>query len=252
MILLLALAIVQADPPPDPHCPQGDLAIPRPPGSVCVGRLTEGYAFSMIWPREAATLPALDALLRQDAERSQRWIASETRRYRADRDGTEGTPLQLSYEAGWTVTAIVPQLAAASSAHSYYVGGAHGGIEFRVILLDRRRGRQIRLDDLFADPDAGLAAMQISFCRQLRSETLERRGADAEQPECPFAGEQPVSLVADATGRITAMRALLNPYVVGSWAEGPYEFDFPVTAAMLGVLKPEFRAAFAAGESGGS
>lgn len=54
---------------------------------------------------------------------------------------------------------------------------------------------------------------------------------------------QPVSLAAE-NGRIRAFSALLGPYVVGSYAEGPYELRFPVTAEIVALIKPRYRAAF--------
>ncbi len=264
MILLLALAIAQAepaseaasDPSLDPRCPRGDLlsGAPPAPGSVCVGRLTEGYGFASIWPAEAAAVPALDRLLRRDAAGSERWIAAETRRYRREAADSEGEPMRLSYEAGWSVDAIGPTLASIWSARAFYTGGAHGGMEYRVILLDRRRGRQIRLADLFADQSAGLGSVHGSFCTALRAEANDRRGPGGTVPDCPDAATQPISLVAGPDGTIRSMRALLNPYVVGAWAEGPYEFDFAVTPDLIAALKPEYRSAFAvpSGSVGGS
>lgn len=245
MILLIALALAQAEAPPDPACPQGDLAVARGPGSVCVGRLTDAYLFSSIWPAEAAAVPALDALLRQDAAESERWIAAQAQRHRREAAEAEAEPVRLSYEAGWTADAIVPAPAALSSARSTYTGGAHGGIAYRVILFDRRRSEPITLGDLFADRNAGMAVVQRAFCDGLRAELRNRRGDEARDEQCPLAGDQPISLVAGATGRITALRALIPPYVVGSYAEGPYEFDFAVTDDLIAALKPDYRSAFA-------
>ncbi len=247
MILLLALAIVQADPPPDPACPQGDLAFPRAAGSTCIGRLNEGYQFSSVWPAEAAALPAVDRLLRRDAAGSERWIAAETRRYRREVAESEGEPMRLSYEAGWHVDAIGPSLVSLSSTRGFYTGGAHGGMEFRVILFDRRQGRRIALADLVENQAVGLGAIHGSFCRVLRAQAADRRGPDGPVPDCPDATTQPISLVASPDGRIRSMRALLIPYVIGSWAEGPYEFEFPVTHDLMASLKPAYRDAFALG-----
>jgi len=40
------------------------------------------------------------------------------------------------------------------------------------------------------------------------------------------------------------MRAALDPYVIGGWADGPYEIDFPVDARMIGNMKQRYRVAF--------
>ena len=93
-------------PPLDPRCPQGDLNAERGPGSVCIGRLTEDYAFAFIYPREAAAIPRLDAYLRNEALRAEVWLERQVAELRAGDPG-ENRP-RLSYEAGWHVDAGCP------------------------------------------------------------------------------------------------------------------------------------------------
>ena len=38
---------------------------------------------------------------------------------------------------------------------------------------------------------------------------------------------------------------IADPYVAGSYAEGAYEVTLPVTRAIIGTVKPEYRGAFA-------
>jgi hypothetical protein len=40
---------------------------------------------------------------------------------------------------------------------------------------------------------------------------------------------------------------IADPYAAGPYAEGSYEVTLPVTPALLKAVKPEYRAAFAAG-----
>jgi hypothetical protein len=75
----------------------------------------------------------------------------------------------------------------------------------------------------------------------------ERRGTDESATECPAAKEQPITLRPGADQRFDSFYALLNPYVAGSWAEGPYDFAFPVTAELIALIKPEYRDAFVVG-----
>lgn len=229
----------------DADCPRGDRDLPDGPGSVCIGRLADHYSFAFAWPAEAAAIPALDALLRAEAARQEAWLRGEVEAARPEREEAGGEAPGFSYEEGWTLDADRPELAAASGSATAYTGGAHGGLAYHTILVDRSRGSRIALADLFADRAAGLAALQASFCRALLAEVRDRRGETADV-ECPALAEHPVTLVEGEDGRIGALTALLNPYVIGSWSEGPYEVSFPVTPATMTALKPEYRGAFAA------
>ncbi|HYJ51841.1 MAG TPA: hypothetical protein VEW04_01595 [Allosphingosinicella sp.] len=246
--LFLPAAALAQDPPPDPLCPLGDMAFARPAGSECIGRLTSGYAFALVYGAEIRAIPPLEALLREEARRGEAWIADRAREWARERRKAGGDVFPLSYEALWSAEAS-PELAAASGSIAHYTGGAHGGIEFKTILLDRTRGRPIALADLFTDPARAMALVQQGFCAKLREEMGERRGTDESGMECPTAAEQPITLNLGASARFDSFYALLNPYVAGSWAEGPYDFAFPVTAELLALIKSEYRSAFAVGAS---
>ncbi len=233
-----------ADPPPDPACPQGDLAAPRGPGTICVGQLTGAYAFSIVYPAEAAAIPALAALLHYEVLRAERWL----------REQKGEAPGRISYEAEWRVDAMTPELIALSGTVATYAGGAHGGIEYRTILFDRGRDRAMRFGDLFrvgpfehdllGERPRGLGAVQHAFCGALAAEVRARRDEAKPEIRCPDVDAQPVTLLCGPRGRIEAMRALIAPYVVGSWAEGPYEVDIPVDARMISAMERRFRLAF--------
>jgi hypothetical protein len=240
---LLAATLAQ-DPPRDPSCPLGDMALARPAGSECIGRLTRGYAFAFVYGAEIKAIAPLEALLREEAQAGEAWIAERAREWARAREETGGDAFPLSYEAIWSAEAS-PELAAASGSIAHYTGGAHGGMEYETILLDRRRGRLIALADLFTDPARASPLIQQGFCAALREAMGERRGTDESGTLCPTAAEQPITLKLGPGGRFDSFYALLNPYVAGSWAEGPYDFGFPMTAELVGLIKPEYRGAFA-------
>ena len=235
----------------DPRCPQRDLNAPRSPGSVCIGRLTEDYAFSYIYPREAAAIPRLDAWLRNDALRAEVGFERQVAGYRASFP-SENAP-RGSYEAEWQVDARLPELLAMSAAVGTYTGGAHGGIAYRTLFFDPRRNRRIGLDDIFTigalehdllgQRPVGMGAVQSAFCRALTAEVRERRDGVVEV-ECPSVERIPLTMICGEHNRIEAMRALVAPYIVGSYAEGPYEVDFPVDAMMMAAIKRRYRPAF--------
>lgn len=250
LLVLSASAPAQeaAAPPLDPTCPREGVDRPIGRAWLCDGRLTPDYAFAFVYPAAAAQSPALMTRLREQAEEDQARLARETAAFGGERPGL------FTYDAEWRMDAFTPELAAASGAIRTYTGGAHGGLEYRTILIDRRDDRRIRLNELFA-PNLfetslfgrrirGMRAVQASFCRALTADVRERRANPTAVVECPDIEEQPVTFVCGARGRIEAMRALLNPYVAGSWAEGPYEVEFPVDARMIGNMKRRYRVAF--------
>ena len=242
LILALAAAVAQ---PAWETCPNGDMELPRAGGDVCIGRLAPNYAFGFGWTAEAAAIPELDALLRAEAAQREQWMREQSEAAWAERLEAGAEPMRFTYEEGWSLDLNRPELAAASGSAQSYTGGAHGGIAYHAILLDRRRGERVALADLFTDAGEGLAAVQASFCPALLRDVRERRSdEEVAEIECPMASEHPITLVAGFDDRAIGMLALLNPYVVGSWAEGPYDVAFPMTPRLMAALKPEYRGAF--------
>lgn len=252
-LLLAALAFsapAGAQPPAgaenDASCPAGDRELPRGPEWTCIGRVTGDYRFAFVSSKAIERVPELDEAVRGEADRAEAWIAAQARE--------QGGGRPLSYEALWELDAALPEIAAASGSISHYTGGAHGGIEYKSVLIDRQRGQAIEFADLFearaleirdlGDRTTGILAVQAGFCRALTAEVRERRGDGAAEIECPAIESQPVALVCGPNGRIDHFRALLNPYVAGAWAEGPYEVDFPLDTVMMEEMKGRYRPAF--------
>ena len=248
--LLLAAPAFGQDPaekPLDPQCPRQGEGRPTGADWLCNGELTRDHAFAFVYPAASQTIPVLKRLLRDQAVRDRALLA-------LDAAAAGERPIPYSYDAEWRMDAVTPELAAASGTVQTFRGGAHGGLEYRTILIDRRGDRQIRLNELFA-PNLfenslfgrkirGIRAVQASFCRALTARVRARREQPAAEIACPDVEAQPVTLVCGPRGRIEAMRALLDPYVVGGWADGPYEVDFPLDARIIGNMKRRYRVAF--------
>lgn len=240
-------------PAQDPNCPREGSDRPTGPEWACNGRLTPAYAFAFVYPASAAQVPALKAELRAQALRDEFRLAAEADALAGRRaPGGPAIP-RLRYDAEWRVDAVTPELAAASAEIATHAGGAHGGIEYRAILVDRRDDRPIRLVDLF-EPNLfehsllgqrlrGMRAVQAAFCRALTALVRERGGEPAEV-RCPGIEDQPVTFLCGPRGRIEAMRAMLSPSVAGSWADSSYKVDFPVDARMVGNMYRRYRVAF--------
>lgn len=257
MILIAALVLATPlaardapDPAADAWCPRGDRDLPRGPEWHCYGALTDDVSFAFVYPRSVEREPVLDTLIRIEAGIARDWLTEQAAAAHAE---NPEAPRQR-YEAAWRVDAMLPEIAAASAAISHESGAGHGGIEYRTVLIDRREGRAIAFSDLFALGDFettllgyriwGMRSVQGGMCAALTAEARKRRGDAAPAIECPAVERVPITLICGANGRIDTMRALLNPEVAGSWAEGPYEVDFPVDAAMMAAIKRRFRPAF--------
>lgn len=237
LFLLAASAPAQqpAGRPLDPLCPRQGADRPLGAEWLCSGELTPDYAFAFVYPAAAQSIPALKELLRDQAERDRALLVGEVWR-------TGRPPVRHGYDAEWRMDAVTPELAAASGAVRTFRGGRHG-LEYRAILIDRRADREVRLNELFA-PNLfenslfgrrirGIRAVQASFCRALAAQ-VRAQGSDPAAMACPDIEAQPVTFVCGPRGRIEAMRALLDPYVV----------DFPVDARIIGNMKRRYRNAF--------
>ena len=239
-----------ADPPLDRYCPAVERQLPRGPDWLCYGTLNEDYSFAFAYPKAVERVPALDASIRREAEAAETWIVEQVRE---SRDESRTTP-PMRYEAAWQIDALLPEVAAASAAISHYTGGAHGGIEYLTVLVDARAGRRIGLGDLFepglfesrdlGDRIEGMRAVQRVFCRALTAAVRARRDDPAAEARCPAVERQPVTFLCGENGRIDRFRALLNPTVVGSRAEEPYEIDIPIDARMMAGMHRRYRPAF--------
>lgn len=93
-------------------------------------------------------------------------------------------------------------------------------------------------------------ASRTSYCCGLNAERIKRGRSIGEPPEqlpgCPSISEL-TFLVGSSNGQnLNRLTLHADPYVVGSYAEGAYEIDLPVHAAVLDAVKPEYRVAFGA------
>ncbi len=93
--------------------------------------------------------------------------------------------------------------------------------------------------------------MSEAYCKALDRQRAEKRqvplpleGEDWMVDCPPLAKQVVVPVDANGDGRIEAFRVLLPPYEAGPYAEGSYEVDVPVTGAVRGLVKPEYRRMF--------
>lgn len=218
---------------------------------VALSEETDHFQFDLAYPPQVAAIPALARKLEADARGVQREMSAEARAIKADA-AANGYPFNPhGYGAQWQMVADLPGYLSLSNAFSTYSGGAHGMYGMEGYVWDKANGRGFASEALFQSPGGLGAMMGDALCAALDRERRARRGdetIDGMFAECPGLDEATI-LVGSANGRtFDRITVYFGPYVAGPYAEGPYELDFPVTAAMLGAVKPEYRAAFSAGK----
>lgn len=209
--------------------------------------------FAYAWPAAVSAQPALAALLAAERDR----VLAEEKAEWAGAIG-ESPPdcmacRNRSYAMEWKVVAETPRWLSLSGAFSTYTGGAHGMYGLRSLVWDKVARRAVDGAALFRSPAALDAALGPKLCAALNAEREKRRG-ETVVPSADGLGfdscqqvKDATVLVGSSTGRaFDRIGIWFGPYVAGSYAEGAYELDFPVDAAVRRAVKPEYAAAFAA------
>lgn len=214
-----------------------------------------GYReFSYAWPEAVGAQPALVRLLTAERDRLLAQEKSEYAAAIADAPADCVTCRNRSYAMEWKVVADTPGFLSLSGDFSTYTGGAHGMYGLRSLVWDKTKGRALEGAALFASPEALQTALGAKLCSALNAAREAKRGEPVPAPGPDDMGFNACSAVRDATVLVGSSNGRTfdrigiwyGPYVAGSYAEGAYELDFPVDAAVLGAVKPEYRAAFAA------
>lgn len=208
-------------------------------------------AFGYSYPAQVGAIPALAAMLDSEARQTQAELEKTTAAEKVEAQEA-GFPFRAhSYEMGWKVVAETPQFLSLSGDYSTYTGGAHGMYGIRSLVWDKRTGRALDGAQMFVSPAALDRALENKLCNALNSERAERRGGPVEAgpieefSRCVSTAEATV-LVGSSNGTVFDRIGIwYGPYVAGSYAEGAYELDFPVDAAVMRAVKPVYRAAFA-------
>lgn len=210
------------------------------------------YQFDYSYPASAGAIPALKALLDSDLEKARTELKAEAGEGQklAMEGGFPFNPYSHSVE--WKVVTDLPGWLSLSTLIGFYSGGAHPNYVFDTILWDRQAGKRRAPADLFASKAALSAAIRTPFCKELDCQREKKRegqemGAIPEFSECIDPVDQTVILGSSNGKAFDRIGVLVSPYAAGPYAEGDYEVTVPVTAKVLGAVKPEFRSAFVAG-----
>ena len=209
------------------------------------------YSYALSYPAAVARIPALARRIEEQAAKGKAEMIAEARSAQADstKDGFPFNPHSLSED--WQVVADLPGYLSLSNQFATYTGGAHGMYGMEGLVWDKANGRGFASEELFQSPSHLGSVLGDTLCAELNKARVEKgipsyTDDDAVFPGCPNLDEATI-LVGSSNGKtFDRITVWYGPYVAGSYAEGAYELDFPMTAAMIGAVKPAYRAAFSA------
>lgn len=207
------------------------------------------YRYS--WPVEVSREPALvrqfKATIAEDlAQQKVQWQEAVES---CPPDSVSCSSNTLSVE--WKVVANLPRFLSLSSDVATYTGGAHGNYGRGALVWDRQTETSLDPKDMF-DLAALDKATATPRCRRLNAERAKRRGEPVPANSSEWSEDCPemdlVTLFVGSSDGSTFDRLgfYYAPYVAGSYAEGEYEVDLPVNAAVLAAVRPQYRAVFTA------
>lgn len=265
LALALPLALAACSAAPDTAAPTGSASAPAaapvppapPPPAAAARKVSvhnDLYEFDYSYPAAAAAIPALKARLDADLDQQQAGLAAEARDARKDAKDN-GFPFNpWSRSAEWQVVTDLPGWLSLSTLRGDYSGGAHPNYGFDAIVWDKAAdggaGKARKAIDLFTSRRALADAVRQPFCAELDRQRRQKRGPDAESSgvdefdACIDPLEQTVILGSKGHKGFDRIGFLIAPYNAGPYAEGSYEVTLPVTPAILGAVRGEYRAAF--------
>lgn len=216
---------------------------------------TDLYSFAFSYPAAAAKIPELAAMLDDKHDSAKAALKSQATDDREQAQANDYPYRAHSYSQEWKVVADTPGFLSLSGAFSTYTGGAHGMYGLESLVWDKQAGEAMKGAAMFRSAKALDDALGDRLCKALNAERAERRGEPVpevlEGDDFGFDSCQPVKdatvLVGSAGGKaFDRIGIWFGPYVAGPYAEGAYELNFAVDAAVIDAVKPEYREAFAA------
>ena len=223
-----------------------------PPPARAVEQKNALLDFSYSFPAAAGAIPQVRAILEADLAKTRADLGKEAVRDRREAL-KQGFPFRpYTSMTKWQVVTDTPGWLSLSAQVYVDTGGAHGNTGFDTLLWDKGARLRRAPIELFTSAAAFKAAVAAPFCAALDRERAKRRGPDFGGGDMFSKCIDPINdatvIVGSADGRrLTRIGFLIGPYAAGPYVEGTYEVTLPVTPALLRVVKPQFRAAFAPG-----
>jgi Deacetylase PdaC len=221
------------------------------------GRIVEAstadYEFSFGYPAEAVAIPKLKSLFEKEMKKEQAQLIKSATEAKADSAKNEYPYNAYQSGTAWEVAGNTAQLLSLSGFFSSYTGGAHGNYGFGARIWDKKAKRMLKNSfDVFANPKTALALVRQDYCTHLNTERKVKLGPEWTADEdsvfgkCPEFSELAIVFNGEKGKPINRIAFIAGPYVAGSYAEGQYEVELPMTAKLVEAVKSQYRASFAA------
>lgn len=219
-----------------------------PPSAFSVNEKSALLHFAYEWPAEAAAVPALAERFQRERALAKRDANDAARGDQAARRLTGSSYFAHEFTRSWSTAGQSADLLSLVATTSVFTGGAHPNHGSSALLWDRKTGREIKLDALFASPARLTAILTGPWCKAIAAARAGRRVGQSVGDlfdECPPLSDLAiVPADSDRDGRFDRLRLLADPYVAGPYAEGDYEVDFALEPKWIAAMKPGWRASF--------
>ena len=238
---------------PVPPAVPGGAETPAPAGGARqVAERTDLFLFEYSYPQAAGETDGLASWLDRRLDRERNTLATRAEEGRSEaRDN--GFPFNsYSSETAWEVVADLPDWLSLSADLSSYSGGAHPNYGFDTIVWNKQEDAAMEPIAFFISPQALDQALGPQLCEALNAQREERRGQPVDEDSdslfdaCVKPDETNVLLGSTNGETFNRIGIQIAPYIAGSYAEGSYEFTFPITPELLEVVREKYRPAFAA------
>ena len=209
---------------------------------------TREFAYS--WPREVSAIDALASELEQERASALASQKKEWEQSLIDFPGDCVSCKSRGFEKKWQMVADVPGYLSLSAKLYEYTGGAHGMYGKQSMVWDKEQDRSLAGIELFNSPVALENALGARLCEALDRARERKRGMAVDRSsggafnDCPGLDEASLFIGSSNGQTFDRIGVYFGPYVAGSYAEGDYELNFPVTASVLDAVKPEYAKAF--------
>jgi hypothetical protein len=210
----------------------------------------KGYALSYSYPAVISKMPKLKARLEADKKEQLAEVKTWAKDWAKDDPSASQT---MEIQVDWQTVTNLPGYLSLTHDIWHYSGGAHGNFGRASEIWDKKAAVSIMPVTMFSSAAEFDKIIQTQFCdlldiersKKRDGEKVDRSKTDDWMQACPAPSELTVILGSSDGKAFNRMAVYAAPYAVGPYAEGDYEIGLPITARLMAIVKPEYRAVFA-------